>query len=147
MRGYRNEVRPCTSKQRDRQLQIFGMPESPMDKLRSDLKIIRQVHSGDVAYIVKDPLVLKYYRFPEIAAKIFAHLDGAHTHNEVGALVSAETGESIPGSEIAGFIESLKKLNFIDQSASEKSLLLLERLRKNRQQKAEEAADGRDENY
>ncbi len=118
-----------------------------MDKLRSDLKIIRQVHSGDVAYIVKDPVVLKYYRFPEIAGKIFVHLDGSHTYDEVGELLSAETGEVIPGSEIAGFVESLKKLNFIEQSAGEKSLLLLERLRKNRRQKAEEAADGRDDNY
>jgi len=29
-----------------------------MDKIRSDLKIIRQVQSGDVAYIVKDPVAL-----------------------------------------------------------------------------------------
>ncbi len=118
-----------------------------MDKLRTDLKIIRQVHSGEVAYIVKDPVALKYYRFPEIAAKIFSFLDGTRTHNEVGQLVSAEMGELIPGSEIAGFVESLKKLNFIERSASEKSLLVLERMRKDRQHKAEEAADGKDENY
>ncbi len=118
-----------------------------MDKLRTDLKIIRQVHSGEVAYIVKDPVALKYYRFPEIAARVFAHLDGNHTHDEVGELVSAESGELIPGSEVSAFIESLKKYNFIERSASEKSLLILERLRKDRQQKAEDAADGGDENY
>ncbi len=118
-----------------------------MDKFRPDLKVIRQVQRGEVAYIVKDPLILKYYRFPEIAAKVFSYLDGTHTHEEVGELVSAEMGEQIPGSEVTGFVEGLKKLNFIEQSASEKSLLLLERLRKNRQQKAEEAADGGDENY
>jgi len=118
-----------------------------MDKLRSDLKIIRQVHSGEIGYIVKDPVALKYYRFPEIAASIFNYLDGNHSHDEVAQLLSAEMGESFPGSEIAGYVESLKKLGFIEQSASEKSLLLLERLRKNRQQKAEEAANGRDENY
>ncbi len=118
-----------------------------MDKLRTDLKIIRQVQSGDVAYIVKDPVRLKYYRFPEIAAKVFSYLDGAHSHDEVGALVSSEMRELIPGSEVTNFVESLKKLNFIEQSASEKSLLLLERLRKGRQQKASEAADGADENY
>ena len=118
-----------------------------MDKIRSDLKIIRQVQSGDVAYIVKDPVVLKYYRFPEIAAKVFTYLDGKHTHDEVGELVSAEMGEMIPGSEVTNFVESLKKLNFIERSASEKSLLLLERLRQDRQHKAEEAADGVDENY
>jgi putative peptide zinc metalloprotease protein len=118
-----------------------------MDKLRSDLKIIRQVHSGEIGYIVKDPVALKYYRFPEIAARIFNYLDGNHSHDEVAQLLLAETGESFPGSEITGFVESLKKLSFIEQSASEKSLLLLERLRKNRQQKAEEAADGRDDMY
>jgi putative peptide zinc metalloprotease protein len=118
-----------------------------MDKLRSDLKIIRQVHSGEIGYIVKDPVALKYYRFPEIAARIFNYLDGNHSHDEVAQMLSAEMGESFPGSEIASYVESLKKLNFIEQSASEKSLLLLERLRKNRQQKADEAANGRDENY
>ncbi len=118
-----------------------------MDKFRPDLKVIRQVQRGEVAYIVKDPLILKYYRFPEIAAKVFNYLDGRHSHEEVGRLVSAEMGEQISGSEVTSFVEGLKKLNFIEQSASEKSLLLLERLRKNRQQKAEEAADGKDENY
>ncbi|CAN5653936.1 hemolysin D [soil metagenome] len=118
-----------------------------MDKFRPDLRVIRQVQRGEVAYIVKDPLILKYYRFPEVAAKVFSYLDGTHTHEEVGELVSAEMGEQIPGSEVTAFVEGLKKLNFIEQSASDKSLLLLERLRKNRQQKAEEATDGRDENY
>ena len=118
-----------------------------MDKLRTDLKLIRQVQSGEVAYIVKDPVVLKYYRFPEVAAKVFRFLDGTRTHNEVGELVSAEMNEHIPGSEIASFVESLKKLNFIEQSASEKSLLLLERLRKNRQLKAEDAAERGDDMY
>jgi putative peptide zinc metalloprotease protein len=118
-----------------------------MDKLRSDLKIIRQVHSGEVAYIVKDPVALKYYRFPEIVGKVFAYLDGRHSYDEVGQLVSADTGELIPGREVMAFVENLKKMDFIEQSASEKSLLLLERLRKNRKQKADEAANGRDENY
>ncbi|HEV8589371.1 MAG TPA: efflux RND transporter periplasmic adaptor subunit [Pyrinomonadaceae bacterium] len=118
-----------------------------MDKLRSDLKIIRQVHSGEVAYIVKDPVALKYYRFPEIVGKVFAYLDGRHSYDEVGQLVSADTGELIPGHEVMAFVENLKKMDFIEQSASEKSLLVLERLRKNRLQKADEAANGRDENY
>ena len=118
-----------------------------MDKLRSDLKIIRQVHSGEVAYIVKDPVALKYYRFPEIVGKVFAYLDGTHSYDEVGQLVSADTGEMIPGPDVMAFVENLKKMDFIEQSASEKSLVLLERLRKTRQQKAEEAANGRDENY
>ena len=91
-----------------------------MDKLRSDLKIIRQVHSGEIGYIVKDPVALKYYRFPEFAARIFNYLDGNHSHDEVAQLLSAEMGESFPGSEIASYVESLKKLNFIEQSASEK---------------------------
>jgi putative peptide zinc metalloprotease protein len=118
-----------------------------MDKLRSDLRIIRQVQSGEVGYIVKDPVLLKYYRFPEIAGKVFTYLDGTRTHDEIGELVSAETGDQIPGPEVTSFVEWLKKLNFIEQSVGEKSLLLLERLRKGRQQRAEEAADGGDENY
>ncbi|HYE63982.1 MAG TPA: hypothetical protein VD966_00285 [Pyrinomonadaceae bacterium] len=118
-----------------------------MDKIRTDLKIIRQVQSGEVAYVVKDPVALKYYRFPEIAINVFKYLDGKHEHEEVAHLVSADMGETISGPEVTGFVESLKKLNLIERSASEKSLLILERLRKERQLKAETGANGGDELY
>ncbi len=46
-----------------------------MEKLRKDLKIIRSVLSGEVAYIVKDPIGLKYYRFSELEGTVFKYLD------------------------------------------------------------------------
>src|SRR2546421_6102128 len=118
-----------------------------MDKFRSDLKIIRQVQSGEVSYIVKDPVALKYYRFGTLEVTVFKYLDGARDHEEVAQLVEGEIGVGLTGSMVGGFIESLKKINLIERSAAEKSLVLLERLRKERKLKAETGADGRDVLY
>lgn len=118
-----------------------------MDKLRSDLKIIRQVQRGEVSYIVKDPVALKYVRFGTLEITLFKYLDGAHDHAQVAQLVTADTGVGLDGSMVAGFVDSLKKIDLIERSVTEKSLLLLERLRKERKLKADTGANGHDVLY
>src|SRR5438309_7328732 len=103
-----------------------------MDKFRPDLKVIRQVQRGEVSFIVKDPVALKYYRFGTLEVTVFKYLDGTRDHAEVAELVQTETGTGLTGAMVTGFIESLKKLNLLERSTAEKSLLLLERLRKER---------------
>lgn len=118
-----------------------------MDKLRSDLKIIRQVQRGEVSFIVKDPVALKYVRFGTLEITLFKYLDGAHDHGQVAQLVTADTGVALDGSMVAGFIDSLRKIDLIERSVTEKSLLLLERLRKERKLKADTGANGHDVLY
>jgi putative peptide zinc metalloprotease protein len=118
-----------------------------MDKFRTDLKIIRQVQSGEVAYIVKDPVSLKYFRFGTLEVTVFKYLDGTRDHEEVARLVESETGRALTGAMVAGFMESLKKVNLLERSAAEKSLVLLERLRKERKLKADTGANGHDVLY
>ena len=118
-----------------------------MDKIRSDLKIIRQVQGGEVDYIVKDPVALKYYRFKVLEHAVIKNLDGAHSHDEVGRLVAAETGVNLSGAAVAGFVDQLKKINLIERSTQEKSLMLLEHLREERKQKADAISEGRDVLY
>jgi putative peptide zinc metalloprotease protein len=118
-----------------------------MDKLRPDLKIIRQVQRGEVSFIVKDPVALKYFRFGTLEVSLFNLLDGIRDHGQVAAALSAETGVSLDGGMVASFVEELKKKDLIERSGTEKSLLLLERLRKQRQLKAETGADGHDTLY
>src|SRR5215813_2722828 len=118
-----------------------------MDKFRPDLKAIRQVQRGEVSFIVKDPVALKYYRFGTLEVSLFNYLDGTREHAEIAHRLSIDTGMSLDGSMVAGFVEELKKKDLIERSGTEKSLLLLERLRKQRKQQAEEGADGKDSLY
>ena len=118
-----------------------------MDRLRPDLKIIRQVQRGEVSFIVKDPVALKYFRFGTLEVSLFNLLDGNRDHGQVAAALSAETGVNLDGGMVASFIEELKKKDLIERSGKEKSLLLLERLRKQRQLKAEEGTEGHDTLY
>lgn len=118
-----------------------------MDRFRLDLKIIRQVQRGEVSFIVKDPVALKYYRFGTLEVSLFKHLDGAHDHAQIAEALTAEVGLSLTGSNVASFVEELKKKDLIERSSTEKSLVLLERLRKQRKLTAETAAEGQDTLY
>ncbi|PYS63700.1 MAG: hypothetical protein DMF74_09255, partial [Acidobacteria bacterium] len=118
-----------------------------MDKFRPDLKVIRQVQRGEVSFIVKDPVALKYYRFGTLEVSLFKYLDGIRDHSQVAQALSAETGITLAGSMVASFVEELKKKELIERSGTEKSLVLLERLRKQRKLKAETGAEGRDTLY
>jgi len=109
-----------------------------MEKLRSDLLIIRQVQSGDVTYVVKDPVVMQYYRFGPLEHTVIKYLDGFHEHSQVAEALAAETGVRLTSAMIGEFVESLKKKELIEQSIEEKSLVLLERLRKERKLKADD---------
>ena len=115
-----------------------------MDKFRSDLKIIRSVQNGEETFIVKDPVALKYFRFGLMEISIFKNLDGTKDHDEVARLVSQETGLHFVGQHISSYVENLRKMNFIEQSASEKSLILLEHLREDRKFKASATSEGKD---
>src|SRR5438093_149458 len=118
-----------------------------MDKFRPDLKIIRQVQRGEVSFIVKDPVALKYYRFGTLEVTLFKYLDGTRDQAQIAESLSAAVGLTLTGSMVASFVEELKKKDLIERSGAEKSLLLLERLRKQRKLKAETGAEGKDTLY
>jgi len=52
-------------------------------RLRSDLEVTPQFHEGSTFYVVKDPVGLRYYRFPEADHFLLKLLDGSHTMEEV----------------------------------------------------------------
>lgn len=116
-----------------------------MDKLRSDIKIIRQVQSGDVTYVVKDPVALKYFRFGPLEHTVIKYLDGSRDHDQIAEALAVETGVKLTSAMVGEFIESLNKKGLIERTAGEKSLVLLERLRKERKLKAN--TEGRDVLY
>jgi len=118
-----------------------------MDRFRLDLKVIRQVQRGEVSFIVKDPIALRYLRFGTLEVSLFKYLDGTRDHAQIATDLAAETGITLTGPMVASFVEELKKKDLIERSSSEKSLVLLERLRKQRKLTAETAAEGQDTLY
>lgn len=118
-----------------------------MDRFRPDLKIIRQVQRGEVSFIVKDPIALRYLRFGTLEVSLFKYLDGTRDHAQIATALAAETGITLTGPMVASFVEELEKKDLIERSGSEKSLVLLERLRKQRKLTAETAAEGHDTLY
>jgi putative peptide zinc metalloprotease protein len=118
-----------------------------MDRFRPDLKVIRQVQRGEVSFIVKDPIALRYLRFGTLEVSLFKYLDGTRDHAQIATELAAETGITLTGPMVASFVEELNKKDLIERSSSEKSLVLLERLRKQRKLTAETAAEGQDTLY
>lgn len=103
------------------------------------MKLVRQSQGGEAYYIVKDPVIRKYFRFGALEGTVFKYLDGNRSFDEVASLVSKEMGLTVIGSHIQGFVESVRKHGFLEQSAREKSLFLLEHLREERKQTAAKA--------
>src|SRR6266498_510814 len=118
-----------------------------MDRFRLDLRVIRQVQRGEVSFIVKDPIALRYLRFGTLEVSLFKYLDGTRDHAQIATVLATETGITLTGPMVASFVEELKKKDLIERSSSEKSLVLLERLRKQRKLTAETAAEGQDTLY
>lgn len=105
-------------------------------RFRRDLTVQKQVQSGEISYIVKDPKTRKYFRFRETEHAIFSRLDGQTPLPEVLSGVQGQFPHlGITAKDVAGFLASLKKANLLEQSAAEKNLLLLEKLRDQRQAK------------
>ena len=48
-------------------------------RVRPDLKYERQVYQGEISWVVKDPMALKYFRLPEEEYAVLKSLDGKKT--------------------------------------------------------------------
>ncbi|MGA3169877.1 MAG: efflux RND transporter periplasmic adaptor subunit [Chthoniobacteraceae bacterium] len=54
-----------------------------LPRLRSDLRISRQIYRNKVSYVVKDPVALKYYRLGEMEMYFGGLMDGKRTVREI----------------------------------------------------------------
>lgn len=105
-------------------------------KLRADLSIVRQVQNGEVSFIVKDPVSRKYFRFREIEHAVLSRLNGERSSQEVLNEVLCKLPDcGLALKDVEAFGRSLKKLDLLEKSAAEKNLMLLEKVRDQRQQK------------
>ena len=111
--------------------------------LRTDLVIRRQVQVGEVTWVVKQPEANKFYNFDDNNWTLIELFDGTRTRTEI----YEEYCRRLPGADIAftlilDFEEMLRKIEFLEQSASERNLHLLSKFKNLRQRAAEERAEG-----
>ncbi|MGH7585534.1 MAG: hypothetical protein ACREMH_04745, partial [Gemmatimonadales bacterium] len=107
---------------------------SARPKLRTDLVVVEQVYRGEVAFIVKDPLTHKYFRFRPVEVGIMQAFDGLRTTAEVAAAL-VEEGLNVTARALDGFAGRLSKIGLMERTLRERSVLELERLREERRKR------------
>ena len=107
---------------------------NPRPKFRSDLVVVEQVYRGETAFIIKDPLTRKYFRFRPVEVGIMQAFDGLRTTTEVAAAL-VEEGINVTARALDGFAARLAKIGLLERTLGERSVLELERLRAERRKR------------
>ncbi len=100
-------------------------------KLRGDLVVVPQVYRGDETYIIKDPETHKYFRFRPVEVAVMQEFTGDRTPEAVAAVL-AELGLPFTAAAVEGFARKLGSMGLLERSVAERSVLLMERLRAER---------------
>jgi putative peptide zinc metalloprotease protein len=103
--------------------------EDTRPKLRRNLKFVRQESEGAVAYVVKDPSTMKYFRFGQIEAWLMQQMDGGHTFQQICDLLHAEVGLRAQPAALEVLVRRLKEMGLVERTPRERSALLMERVR------------------
>jgi hypothetical protein len=103
-------------------------------KVRTDLVLVEQTYRGEQSYIIKDPESRKYFRFRPVEILVMQALDGHHTAAEAAAALTQE-GVKVAPAGVASFAQKLSTMGLCERTLSERSVLLMERLRAERQRR------------
>lgn len=104
---------------------------NPCPRLRPDLVIAEQVYRGEVSYVVKDPATHKYFRFRALEIAVMQEFDGKRPIPEIAVALAAD-GVPVKPASVEGFARKLKDMGLVERSMAERSVLMLERLRADR---------------
>jgi len=118
-----------------------GPPET-RPALRKDLVILRQVQLGEVQWIVKNPLTLKYNQFKDAYWQIIRLFDGTRTRHEILEVINRNRHKPLSIETVLEYEEFLRKKELIEESATERALNMLDKFKGLREKKAEEKAQG-----
>jgi putative peptide zinc metalloprotease protein len=103
--------------------------------MRSDLRRTPQVNEGRPSYIIKDPVNAKYFQFGQVEVWIMDRLDGTRSFMTVAEELKAEIGARTTAAAIQSFYYKLRQLGLTERTTAEKSLMLMERLRRDRKER------------
>lgn len=100
-------------------------------KLRGDLTIVEQNYRGEQTFIVKEHADHKYFAFSLVEVIVMQQFDGEHSSAEV-ATELAEQGLEFSEKVVEGFAAKLDSMGLLERSVAERSVLLMERVRAQR---------------
>ena len=118
-------------------------PPDEKPALRKNLGILRQVQMGEVQWIIKNPVTMKYHQFKNVNWLIIRLFDGTRTRSEIVEEINRRSrGQPVSLQFVLEYEEFLRDKDLIEQSAAERSLNMLDKYRTLRDKKTEEKAEG-----
>jgi putative peptide zinc metalloprotease protein len=109
-------------------------------KFRSDLRISEQTIAGERSYVIKIPETNSYNRFGATEYELLTLCDGTRTRGEVAAVWNhAHPDQQLSEEEVAEFLEGVES-EMWEQSAGEKNLAVLERIRDERKSRLDQSS-------
>ena len=93
----------------------FGqLDENLSFQVRKDIQVDKKDYGGEVFYVAKDPLSLRYYRMRDVEYFIFTLLDGTKNIVDINNLVKEKFGPGISEEEIKNFILAMRNMNLLE---------------------------------
>jgi putative peptide zinc metalloprotease protein len=118
-------------------------PPDERPALRKNLGILRQVQMGEVQWIIKNPVTMKYHQFKNANWQIIRLFDGTRTRAEIMEDINRRVGDHpVSVQFVLEYEEFLRDKDLIEQSAAERSLKMLDKFRTLRDKKTEEKTEG-----
>lgn len=87
---------------------------------RRDLEISRQGEADGAIYVIKDPLLGRFYRFGAAEWFIIRHLDGKTTPQEIRQKAETEFGEELDNETLNAFVVSLHHRALLERTDGER---------------------------
>lgn len=105
-------------------------------KMRGDLSARRHIYQGQAYWIIKEPVGLNYFRFPEDSYFVLQQLDGVRSLEDIEAAYNDEfSPKKLTIDKLQQFIGSLYRAGLVQSAAPGQGTELLKRRRKTRRQK------------
>ena len=101
-------------------------------RLRRHLRFMRHETGGTVAWVVKDPVALKYFRFGQIEAWLMQQMDGTRSLQQICDELYSEIGMKATPAKLDVLVRRLRELGLVERTLQEKSAMLMDRLRAHR---------------
>jgi putative peptide zinc metalloprotease protein len=117
------------------------MSSSAFPRIRPDLRFVAQVQEGVSVFVVKDPVTQKYFRFGRTEGLLMREMDGTRTPSEIAARMRAELGLAISPSSVETFHRRLQELGLAERGREERSVLIMEAVRRQRHERIRGAGD------
>ncbi len=105
-------------------------------KMRGDLTAHRQIYQGQVYWVIKEPVGLNYFRFPEDSYFVLKQLDGRNNLEQIENSYNEEFApRKLTIDKLQSFVGSLHKAGLLQAVSTGQGPELLKRRRKTRRQK------------